>query len=167
MHSRPVMARSRSVHSKTQPWNLACGAILLAGSLAGCGGGEPELPRAAVEGSVSLNGQPLKSGVIRFVPTDGTTGPKTSVTITSGRFVAEEEHGPIVGNHRIEIESTDNGGLAPDDEEAFQRVRASGVPPIPVVVVPEVYNDRSTMTETVTADGPNQYQFTLSSTGGI
>jgi hypothetical protein len=141
--------------------------LLLIATLFGCGGSDEDaLTRASVEGSVLLDNQPLQAGVVRFVPIDGTPGPKTSVVVSAGRFSVDSDHGPVVGTHRIEIESTDNGGYAPDDEEALQRLEASGSLQLDIVQVPAVYNDHSTLTETVTEDGDNQYEFTLSSTGG-
>ncbi len=152
------------MHSKSRQFGAGVVLMLLA-SLPGCGSGDEDAPqRAAVEGSVSLDNQPLRQGVIRFVPTNGSEGPKTSVLITQGKFSADAEHGPVVGTHRIEIESTDTAGLAMDDEEALQRLQASGTEHIEVVEIPVVYNRNSTMTETVSADGPNSFEFALSTT---
>lgn len=130
--------------------------------ICGCGGGdETELPRAAVSGTVTLDGQPLKEGVVRFVPIEGTSGPKTSAVVSNGRFQSDEWTGPVVGRHRIEIESTDDGGYAMDDEQAIQKLKQSGIRRIAVVRVPAIYNTHSRLTETVTADGPNEFQFEL------
>jgi hypothetical protein len=137
--------------------------ILVTVVLCGCGGSEQELPRAKVSGHVTLDGKPLPEGVIRFIPTGEAQGPKTSAVIAEGRFLLEEEQGPVVGTHRIIIESTDNGGYAPDDEEAIPRLRASGVKRINVVRVPAIYNSRSTLTETVSTEGPNEFTFDLKS----
>jgi hypothetical protein len=41
--------------------------------------------RGTVTGNVTLDGQPLKSGVIRFVPSDGQTATADSI-ITDGKF---------------------------------------------------------------------------------
>ncbi|MEM7557861.1 MAG: hypothetical protein AAF394_01935, partial [Planctomycetota bacterium] len=79
--------------------------------LAGCGGTDGP-PRAAVEGTVTLDGKPLATGMVRFVPKDGTPGQKVSVSIEAGKFSVSAEHGPAVGKHRVEIESSDTGGLA-------------------------------------------------------
>lgn len=141
--------------------------FLLAVLLAGCGVSDDDAPiRAAVEGTVTLDNQPLQEGIIRFVPTSGTTGPKTSVVVTDGRFSVDAENGPIVGIHRIEIESTDDGGFALDNEQALDQLHASGMRRIEVVQIPTQYNRNSTLTENVTAEGPNQFQFTLVSSGG-
>lgn len=138
--------------------------VLLALSICGCGGSSgPEFPRAAVSGTVTLDDTPLSEGVIRFVPTEGTQGPKTSAVISQGQFSLEEERGPVVGKHRIVIESTDNGGYALDDEEALQKLKASGVKRIDVLQVPAIYNSRSTLTKTISTDGPNEFTFDLKS----
>lgn len=131
--------------------------------LCGCGGStEKEFSRAAVTGEVTLDGQPLVEGIIRFVPIDGTPGPKTSVPIADGKFNADEEFGPVVGTHRIEIESTDDGGYAMDDEQALEELQKSkSRPQIHVVIVPAVYNTRSTLKETVRAESTNSYTFSL------
>lgn len=146
---------------------LSCGprhvlAIVVTIAISGCGGSDGnELPRAAVSGSVTLNGKPLQEGVIRFVPIEGTSGPKTSVSITEGRFSADADQGPVVGKHRIEIQSTDDGGYAMDDETVIQKLRESGIRRIDVVRIPPQYNSHSTLTETVSAEGPNEFTFEL------
>lgn len=136
--------------------------------LMGCGGSGKELERAAVSGMVTLDDAPLSKGVIRFVPADGATGPQTSVSIVDGRFEADDETGPIPGDHRIEIESTDDGGYAMDDEAALARLNelksAGRKPPkIEAVRIPAVYNTKTRLKESVTRDGPNEFTFKLSS----
>ncbi len=132
--------------------------------LSGCGSGPmDEYPRADVKGVVSLDGQPLHEGVIQFVPLEGTHGPKTSVEITDGKFASSETTRPVVGAHRIEIHSTDDGGYAWDDEAALERLKNSGVRRVNVVRVPPVFNKASRITKTVEADGPNEFEFQLTS----
>lgn len=58
---------------------------LLALLAAGCSG---ESQLAVVEGNVTLDGQPLTTGIIRFVPVDGQT-PSADATITDGKFSAQ------------------------------------------------------------------------------
>lgn len=129
----------------------------------GCGSGGEGPPRAAVEGSVTLDDVPLKEGVVRFVPTGDTGGPKTTVPISEGQFKIDSASGPVVGEHRIEIESTDDGGYAMDDEQAIKQLREQGIKTIEVIRVPPKYNKRSQLVESVAADGPNTYSFELSS----
>jgi hypothetical protein len=110
---------------------------------------------------VTLDGRPLTQGVIRFVPAEGTAGPQASVEIAGGMFSVDDTHGPVVGQHRVEIVSTDNGGFAMDDETAVQRLQAEGVKRIEAVRVPAVYNTQSELVASVTAEGPNQFKFDL------
>jgi hypothetical protein len=129
--------------------------------MCGCGGKEGELSRAAVRGTVQLNGVPLDEGVVRFVPAQGTRGPKTSVPVADGQFEVPDEFGPIVGTHRVEIESTD-GGYPRDDEHAIARLKAQGRGRIHVVSIPPIYNSHSRLTAEIEAEGPNEFDFTLS-----
>ncbi|PQO43802.1 hypothetical protein C5Y93_24275 [Blastopirellula marina] len=110
-----------------------------------------------------MDGKPLAEGVVYFIPTDGTTGPKSFAPIADGKFAAAGELSPIVGSHRIEIQSTDDGGLAFDDEEAMVEWVAQGRKPLNRVVVPPIYNRNSVLTADVVADGPNEFKFELSS----
>lgn len=127
----------------------------------GCSRERPGPPRAAVQGTVTLDGAPLAQGWVRFIPTEETKGPSTTVPVADGRFEADAEHGPVVGRHRIEIASTDDGGYPLDDETAPQRLREAGIKRIDLVRVPEIYNSRSTLVEVVTETGPNEFQFEL------
>lgn len=136
----------------------------LCGVLTGCGhgrGGKDAPARAAVSGNVTLNGVPLEEGVIRFVPIKETPGPKTSLTIQQGAFKSDAITGPVVGTHRIEIESTDTGGYAIDDETAIQRLKAQNIKRIIVTKIPAIYNQDSRLTASVTLDGPNELTFNL------
>lgn len=133
----------------------ALGAIL---TFTGCGASaESDIPRAAVEGKVRVDGQPLAVGLIRFVPAQGTAGPKISAKISDGAFSAPAEAGPPVGSHRVEIESL-NASLAVGDEELTEKVRAQGkLSPgdKPLNIIPQE------LTANVTPDGPNQFEFDL------
>lgn len=137
--------------------------VVAVAGLSGCGAEESEIPRAAVRGTVQLDGVPLEEGVVRFVPDpqQGTHGPKTTVPVKEGQFEVPDEFGPVVGTHRVEIESRDDGGYALDDEHAFERLRAEGRRRIDVVRIPQVYNTRSQLTARVDPEGPNEFDFTL------
>ena len=147
---------------------LVCLAItgLLAASVTGCGGSDPNAPaRAAVSGTVTLDGQPLAAGVIRFIPTKETKGPKTTATIEDGVFTLPAEFGPLAGRNRVEIESLDNGGFAMDDEEALQRLHEQPpAAPIEVVRVPPTSNRRSRLVAEISETDDNKLSFELVST---
>ncbi|MBI1248337.1 hypothetical protein GC197_10930 [bacterium] len=138
--------------------------ILLLFVCCGCSQSGDGIPRAAVEGHVTWQGVPLKQGVIRFVPLAGGQGGKTSISIVDGTFKVDAPHGPAVGRHRIEIESTDDGGFAMDDETALTRLKESRIRKIDVVVIPPIYNTQSQLTETISVDSPNHFEFDLTKT---
>ncbi|MCA9075217.1 MAG: hypothetical protein KDA93_09310 [Planctomycetaceae bacterium] len=140
-------------------WTGLLGSLLM--GVAGCGGDNEGPPRATAQGTVRLDGKPLGEGVIRFVPTRETKGPKTTLPIRDGHFEAPAWAGPLVGQHRVEIESTDDGGFALDDEQAIVQLRKYGHGVMDTVIVPEIYNERTRLTAEIVEDGPNEIEFTL------
>lgn len=137
---------------------------LVLSTLAGCGASGNDYPRAAARGIVTLDGDPLSSGVIRFIPEGDNAGPQASASIREGIFNVPVDFGPVVGTNRIEIISTDDGGFAEDDEQAIQRLKQEGIKQIKVVKVPAQYNKQSKLTKSITADGENDFTFELVST---
>jgi hypothetical protein len=77
---------------------LILGAVLISG----CGGGDG-LERVALSGSVTLNGEPVPNGVVRFAPAAGTEGPMASAMITDGRYQVPRDVGPVAGNYEARI----------------------------------------------------------------
>ncbi len=141
----------------------SCLLVAASAAIVGCGGGADGPSRAAVSGMVTLDARPLSTGVIRFVPDGQTGGPKTSAKITNGRFALPEEYGPVVGRHRIEIESSDDGGYPRDDESVLKRLQAEGKRFIQAVRVPDDYNDNSQLAAQIAPDGENRLTFDLQS----
>lgn len=139
--------------------SLFCLCLALSG-LTGCSSSD-EYPRAAARGIVTLDGDPLSQGTIRFIPDGDNEGPQATATIHEGIFNVPADFGPIVGTNRIEIISTDDGGFAEDDEDAIKRLKAEGIKKIEVVRVPVQYNKRSTLTKSITAEGENDFTFEL------
>jgi hypothetical protein len=140
----------------------AAAGMTLAIAAFGCGGGTPDdRPRVAVSGTVTLDGRPLNNAVIRFVPFPEIQGPTASNAIVEGKFELPEYAGPIAGKHRVVIESTDHGGIAPDDEAALAEVAAGKRKPAKPVKIPAIYNSRSRLERTIQADSPNEFEFTL------
>lgn len=77
----------------------ACPLALGLALLAGCSSGGPET--GTVNGEVTVDRQPLKKGMIRFVPPDGKT-PSVDAAITDGKFTAQQVP---VGEMRVQISS--------------------------------------------------------------
>jgi hypothetical protein len=96
--------------------------------------------KGTVSGIVTLDGQPLKSGLIRFVPVDGRT-PTADTTITDGEFSAEVP----IGEKRVSISAPKVVGKRP----AYQTPNA---PMIDIVeeLLPARYNVTSELTINVT-----------------
>jgi hypothetical protein len=81
--------------------------LLLIASLAlvcaiGCGRSSG-LEKVVVSGTVTLDGQPIPNGEIRFIPAAGTTGPVSGGAIKDGVYTAKAKGGVPLGNHQIEI----------------------------------------------------------------
>jgi len=126
-------------------------------ALGGCGG-TPRIPRGAVEGTVNLGGSPLAEGVIRFVPTAGTTGPLVEAPIRDGGFALPGETGPCIGTQRVEIFSFRKTG---------KKVVNEGVETDEIVqVVPARFNAASELTVTIGAGANPLKPFDLTESVG-
>jgi len=118
-------------------------------SSAGCGGPV----RRAVAGSVTLDGQPLAEALILFVPLDA-GGRKTGGPIAAGRYEMGKEVGLLPGRYRVEVA---------DDPPINPAMRPEQGKPQPRRKLPVVYSTSSPLTIEVTADGPADFSFDLSS----
>lgn len=78
-------------------------AILAAATL-GCGQSS-DLDKVVVRGMVTLDGQPIPNGEVRFIPTNGTKGPVSGGPIKDGAYMAQGRGGVPVGEHRVEIKA--------------------------------------------------------------
>lgn len=143
--------------------------VVTAITLVGCDQPAEPFSRVAIDGTVSLDEQPLDSAVIRFIPTGSTSGPKTSFEVRQGRFAASRENGPPVGTHRVEVEAIDPRWRH-DDEEAVQRLTRSRTRKIERTRLPNAYRTNSLLTATFATpppdsddDSPQTLAFALSS----
>lgn len=93
-------------------------AVVLFGSLAGCSGDMKD--EVEVTGSVTIDGEPVPSGTVTFVATDGAT-PTGGGVIKDGKYVAKVPPGEktvmVLGNELVgrEAESKDMPGSAMRD----------------------------------------------------
>lgn len=78
--------------------------VLVAVSAAGCSGGDG-LARVAVSGSVTIAGEPVPNGVVRFKPAEGTEGPMANTMITDGRYDIPADQGPVAGNYTAHVQA--------------------------------------------------------------
>ncbi len=136
-------------------------AVLLALLGAGCGG-ETEGPmRVPVSGNVTVDGQSLESGVIRFIPDGPAGGPAASAVITAGKYQLTEADGPVFGSQRVEIEATNYLSFEIDDEQGFAAAATSGELKDAENPIPPQYNQQSTLEVRVTDGEGHQFDFSL------
>lgn len=124
--------------------------------ISGCGDAGPQ--RTAVHGAVWVDGKPLESGSIRFVPTDGTKGPEAAAQIENGFYELPIQEGPVVGTVRVEIRDIVDPGFDLDDPEQFTE---HGKDRLPGPKIPPEYNVRSRIVRTVSADETNKLDFEI------
>lgn len=124
--------------------------------LAGCGTGTAGPERVVVAGTITLDGQPIPHGEIRFIPEAGTVAPSMSAVVQDGQFRADVHGGVPVGTHRVEIRAID-----PPVENTAD---APAKPRAPTPTVPAKYNEQSELQLTVKAGSdPVQENYDLKS----
>lgn len=163
-HRTAPKHQTNAEHRPASRRNAVLGLLIIVA--VGCGRGSDErLPRASVRGQVTVAGKPLSNGLVKFVPLGHEQSPATVVPVTDGTFDVPSDNGPVVGLHRVDIVSTDDGGYAWDDEEALQTLSSQKTPPaIEVDRVPAVYAKRSPLRAEVVADeSKNAFTFALES----
>jgi hypothetical protein len=128
-------------------------------ALVGCGNSGPA--RAAIQGKVTVGGQPLAAGRILFTPIAPTQGPAASARIAAGHYQLPAREGPVVGQNRVEVEADQNLGFPIDDEAAFVKRGGRPLPPNPI---PAAYNSQSTLTADVKPGGENTFDVTIPAT---
>jgi hypothetical protein len=128
--------------------------LLLALLASGCG-----TKVASVTGSVTLDGTPVETGLITFVPIDGTPGSGARAQIAKGVYTVDSSMATAPGTYRVEIAARRKtgkkiplGSPAPPGTMADEEVEA----------VPARYNKESTLRE-VLKPGANAVDFALSS----
>jgi hypothetical protein len=128
-------------------------------NLAGCSG--DNLPREAVSGSVTIDGNPLKSGAITFVPNGPDIPSQGGTPVVDGKYSIPRAQGLVPGKYKVVISS----GEGTPEKKVDTATDMPGMPPIPAKqAIPPQYNAASILEATVTAGGKNQFDFNL--TGG-
>jgi hypothetical protein len=121
--------------------------------LLGCGTGG-KANRVVVYGTVSVDGEQVPKGRVRFTPIAGTTGPASVAVIRNGAYRYDYEGGLPVGAHRVQIWG--HPADAPDSP-------GPGGPPIEQLV-PGKYNTDSDLRAVFEPSStPVEYNFDLES----
>jgi hypothetical protein len=139
---------------------------------AGCSGGDDDFPRERISGTVTLDGKPLETGRITFMPTE-TTGPSTAseAAIKNGAYEISVDQGLAPGPYRVTISSPVPMDAPPKPAAAkpgFDTVSGAGAPDAVEEVllreaVPAKYNAQTTLKADVTKGGKNEFPFDLKS----
>ncbi len=126
--------------------------------LSGCGGGAdydgPE--RAAVSGSVTLDGSPVANGTIAFTAVGD--GKSASGPIADGSYSIPEEQGPNLGKYKAEVISVPKS--AGDDEEEEEEVEVDDEEEDETT---EIRRATATSAELEIVSGDNTHDLTLAS----
>ncbi len=107
-----------------------------------------------VEGTVTLNGQPLASGHIDMGPMAGQSGTPVGGDIVDGKFKLRASEGEMV----VSIRSQQVVELTP--EEQTEDEKAHGITSRQKELLPQKYNDRSELKTTI-VKGKNTVSFDL------
>ncbi|NLE38203.1 MAG: hypothetical protein GX621_09290 [Pirellulaceae bacterium] len=111
--------------------------------------------RRGIEGTVTLDGQPIPEGYIKLVPLEGTRGPTAGASIVDGRFSIDAAKGTFVGTFRVEILATRETG-----RQAFDTL-AKEAYTVREQYIPAKYNTASELTAEISDSGPNLLGFEL------
>ena len=130
--------------------------LLTALLVAGCGG-QSGPARGAVAGKVTVDGEPLKQGVISYRPTGETKGPSAGSEVKGGRYSIPRESGPLAGKYRVEISAKKGTGkMIEVPEPAGTKMELT------VEALPKKYNSETTLEREIKV-GNNSHDFELQS----
>lgn len=126
--------------------------------LSGCGDANP-LGRKAISGQVTLDGVPVKSGSVSFVSLSE-EGVGSGAVITDGTFSIPAAKGLPPGEYMVRINSAgETAAPAPAGPPGE-------APPLGRELIPASWNTRSKQKISVTADGENQFTFSIETSAG-
>lgn len=135
----------------------AGGLICVALAISGC---EEPTHRREITGKVTLKQQPLKEGVIEFVPlgggAEGSPATKEAGIINNGEYTIPADAGLAPGRYKVLITSGDSSAAANPDEPpgpSGNFVMKDRIPP--------EFNSKSKVEVEVTDKGPNQFDFAI------
>src|SRR5262245_59125792 len=136
---------------RMRPFRSAAASVAMAAVLLppGCSGP----PYGDVRGEVTLDGQPVREGVVQFTPVDGST-PTAEALITEGKFSVRVP----VTKHRVSISApkVPPGSSSSPNSKPIDSTWAAEQ------LIPARYNSRSELTAEVTK-GVNDIPFHLKS----
>jgi hypothetical protein len=107
-----------------------------------------------VEGTVTLNGQPLENGYIEMGPMAGQSGTPVGGAITAGKYKIRASEGEMI----VGIRAQKTIQLTPEQQTADEK--AHNVTERVEDIIPDKYNNRSELKATITK-GKNTVDFAI------
>jgi len=131
--------------------------LLMALGIVGCGEAPPK--RVAITGTVKLDGKPVESGSITFIPEPDSPNPSAGGEIKGGEYILTADAGPSSGKYRVEIRwSRPTGKKVPVGSPSPPGTMMDEVKE----AIPAKYNTQSTLEREISAD-ENTVDFDLES----
>ena len=127
-------------------------------SSAGCGRGYDGADRAAVAGTVMLDGAPVTNGTINLIPAAGDSRRKASAVIENGTFSIPAPKGPNLGKYKVEIHWLKRTGRKVASQGDALGIMVDEA----VEAIPAKYNTQTTLQVEIVAD-QNTHDFRLTS----
>lgn len=121
-------------------------------SLLGCGKGEQF---QSVSGTVTVDGQPLKKGIITFYAIG--EGSTSGGQVIEGSYSLPADRGPSPGKYRVEITGSRPTGKTEYDIDLKKKVD------VEEQFLPPRYHAKSELTAEVVVAGENKFDFELKS----
>ncbi len=125
----------------------------------GCGGSDDGLPRHAVSGTVTLDSQPLESGLISFLPTSPSQPTEAGSVITRGKYSIPWEKGLVPGTYKVAIFAASSQTITRKNK-GRDAASVQG-PPTMKEAIPPIYNTHTTLTADVKDGADNIFPFDL------
>jgi hypothetical protein len=121
--------------------------LLVLMAFTGCGGNPDGFERFLVDGTITLDGSPLKSGTITFIAQQ--QGASSSIEVTDGAFHLDRRDGLSPGPYRVEIFSIQpTGKKVPSSEDPQTLIDET------TNLVPRQYNVQSKLKAEIPPGGP-------------
>ena len=156
-------------------------AVFMVCLLTGCTK-KSDVPLAPASGVVTLNGKPLENARVNFYPKESSSRFSYGTTDAEGRFKLSTfgvNDGGLIGSHtvtiskvdlpseagKIDIEKLKKQGYSGGGMPGYESMMGLGGKPKAEIKdqVPAKYSDKasSTLEASITAEGPNEYNFNL------
>lgn len=122
-----------------------------------CGGAGPKRPRQPVSGIVTIEWEPMKSGVICFEPVSAGRVAPARVTIVDGRYSIPRAEGLIPGTYKVKIVTTSQQSGRDRDDRPGPFAGPMRLPG----TIPSRYNTETILRAEVTDGGDNVFFYDL------